>query len=283
MSTNSTRSRRSRHSRALGVEPDAPRRELEIARRAVAELSVPTGVAAPRVEPPHRALARTRAGRNAITAALVAFAGLFVLVKTHRGAAFDVALTMRVQRTRLPLLARLMRLVSWPGFPPQSRLIPPVIASTLWLVGLRLEALFQLVAWSAALLSTAVKSVTRRPRPEQDPRVRVVVAPLGGSSFPSGHVLTYVGVYGFLATVAEAHVRPAAARRLLVAALLGLVGLVGPSRIHQGHHWPTDVLASYLVGLPFLAGVVELYREAKLRGLLARARTRRTEAGRARA
>ena len=74
--------------------------------------------------------------------------------------------------------------------------------------------------------------------------------PLRGSSFPSGHVLTYVGVYGFLAHLVEAHVDHAVARRAGVAALAGLVGLVGPSRVQQGHHWPSDVLGSYLVGLP---------------------------------
>jgi undecaprenyl-diphosphatase len=155
-----------------------------------------------------------------------------------------------------------MKAVSWPGFPPQSRIIPPVIVASMWGLGLRLEAIFQLVAWGGALLSTAIKSVTRRPRPAGE-QIQVVIAPLGGSSFPSGHVLTYVGLYGFLATVVHAVVRPRAIRRSLVAGLTALLALVGPSRIIQGHHWPTDVLASYLLGLPFLAGVVTLYRRVK--------------------
>jgi undecaprenyl-diphosphatase len=190
------------------------------------------------------------------------FGILFAFVKQDRSAAFDAAITLRLQRQRHPLLARLMRVVSWPGFPPQSRVIPPVIVSVLWALGLRLEAIFQVVAWGGALVSTAIKSVTRRPRPAGD-GIRVVVAPLGGSSFPSGHVLTYVGLYGFLATVVHSVVRPRAVRRTLVAALTALLALVGPSRIMQGHHWPTDVLASYLLGLPFLAAVVTAYRRVK--------------------
>lgn len=237
------------------------------ATRAVSGLAAPTGIAARRATPPRLALARTRLGRRALAVALVAFGALYAAVRAGRSTAVDLAITLRVQRTRHPTLERLMRAVSWPGFPPQSRVIPPAIATGLWALGLRLEALFQLVAWSSALLSTAVKGVTRRPRPLQDPRVRAVVAPLGGSSFPSGHVLTYVGVYGFLAHVVAGHVRDPLARRLGVGSLAGLVGLVGISRIQQGHHWPTDVVASYLVGLPFLAGVVELYRATKARGL----------------
>ena len=59
-------------------------------------------------------------------------------------------------------------------------------------------------------------------------------------------------------------IRPRWPRRLLVGSLAGLIALVGPSRIHQGHHWPTDVAASYLLGMTYLVGLAELYR--RLRG-----------------
>lgn len=157
-----------------------------------------------------------------------------------------------------------MRVASWPGFPPQSRLIPPAIALTLWRLGYRLEALFSVAVWSNALLSSVIKALTRRDRPLA-PEVRVVIAPLGGSSFPSGHVLTYMGVYGFQAFLAHSLIRPAALRRLAVGSLAGLIGLVGPSRIYQGHHWFTDVIASYLLGLSTLIGWTTLYERLKAR------------------
>ena len=43
------------------------------------------------------------------------------------------------------------------------------------------------------------------------------------------------------------------------------MGLVGPSRIHQGHHWFTDVSASYLLGIVYLLGLTRLYRARKAR------------------
>jgi undecaprenyl-diphosphatase len=103
----------------------------------------------------------------------------------------------------------------------------------------------------------------RRPRPVAGTDLRVVAAPLGGSSFPSGHVITYVGTYGFLAYLVQTLVRPAGPRRTVVAALVGLLALVGPSRIYQGHHWPTDVSASYLLGTSYLVGLTALYRRIK--------------------
>jgi undecaprenyl-diphosphatase len=175
-----------------------------------------------------------------------------------------VAVTRGIQRAGRPI-GPVLRAVSWPGFPPQSRLIPAAIVAGLWAVGLRLEAGFQLAAWSGALVSEGLKAIARRPRPAETDAIEIVAAPLRGSSFPSGHVLTYVGFYGFLAHLAGAHIPGRGARLLSAGALATLVGLVGPSRIHAGHHWPTDVLGSYLVGLPLLALLVEAYRATKRR------------------
>jgi membrane-associated phospholipid phosphatase len=221
-----------------------------------------TAAAAALTVPRSVALARGRRGAALATGLLGGFGGLFVLVRANRSLAVDVAVTIRVQRVRAPGLARLMELTSWLGFSPQSRIVPPAIAGVLWLARLRTEAVFALLAWGTALVSTIVKAVMRRPRPA-DPSVQVAVAKLAGSSFPSGHTLAYVGVYGFLAYLAYTLVRPAALRRTLTAALCGLVALVGPSRVYAGHHWPTDVLASYFLGFSYLIGLTALYRRAK--------------------
>jgi undecaprenyl-diphosphatase len=254
---------------AVAGAANAPSVELEA-------LAQPTGPAAAATLPPRVALRRGRVIRIAIGGALAAFVALFAIVRANRSIEIDAAITLRLQRRRHPTVARVLTAVSWPGFPPQSRLISPAIIAGLWGFGLRLEAAFQLVAWSSALLSALAKAIARRPRPLH-PEIDVVVAPLGGSSFPSGHVLTYIGVYGFLAYLAHTLIRPAGLRRVVVGGLVGLVGLVGPSRVHQGHHWPSDVLGSYLLGLPFLAGVITLYRRTKRRGLTTGAVRRRLQ------
>jgi len=195
-------------------------------------------------------------------AALAGFAALFATVKAKRSQAIDIAITLQVQADQRPQVAELMELVSWPGFPPQSRVIPPVAMATMFVMGLRTEAAFQFLAWGTGGISTVVKGFIRRPRPLPE-QVRVVIAPLGGSSFPSGHVLTYVGTYGFMAFLVYSVIRPPHIRWPLTMGLLGLVGLVGPSRIYEGHHWPTDVAASYLLGTAYLIGLMALYRRVK--------------------
>jgi undecaprenyl-diphosphatase len=210
------------------------------------------------------ALMRGRNGMLVVGTALLAFGAVFAAVKARRSEGIDLAITLRWQARRHRSLALLMDMVSWPGFPPQSRIIPPLAMATMLVMRLRTEALFQLLAWGTAGVSTAVKGFVRRPRPLPE-QVRVVLAPLGGSSFPSGHVLTYVGTYGFMAFVVYSVIGPPQVRWPLSLGLVGLVVLVGPSRIYQGHHWPTDVTASYMLGLAYLIGLMALYRRLKER------------------
>ncbi|MBA2753980.1 MAG: phosphatase PAP2 family protein [Chloroflexia bacterium] len=208
------------------------------------------------------ALSRGKTGSLVATLALALFAVIFGLVRSKRSAATDVAITMKFQRRRHPWLARSMEIASWPGFPPQSRLIPPALVAALWVVGLRLEAAFQLLAWGTSGISYVFKSIMRRPRPQQG-EIQVAIARIGGTSFPSGHVLAYMGNYGFLAYLAYTLIQPDRLRRAVVGAIISLVSLVGPSRIYLGHHWATDVLASYLLGTSYLIGLTAVYRRVK--------------------
>lgn len=224
------------------------------ARVAAARNTVPRGMA----------LLRGRNGMLVAGAGLGAFAALFGTVKARRSDALDVAITIRWQARQHQSLAALMEAASWPGFPPQSRVIPPLVIAALFVSRMRTEATFQTLAWGTALMSTVVKGFVHRPRPLPE-QVRVVLAPLGGSSFPSGHVLTYVGTYGFLAFLVYSLVKPPQVRWPLSLGLVGMIGLVGPSRIYQGHHWPTDVAASYMLGLSYLIALMALYRRFKAR------------------
>jgi membrane-associated phospholipid phosphatase len=202
-----------------------------------------------------------------IGVALALFAAILGLVRSKRSAAFDLAVTLKLQQRETPAISTVSRAASWPGFPPQSRLIPAAIIAGWWLRRGRRPAAFQLLAWGGALVSTVVKAAMRRPRP-LPPAVRVVIAPLGGTSFPSGHVLTYVTFYGFLGFLLAEHLDHGPLRTASIGLLAGLLALVGPSRIQEGHHWLTDVVASYLLGLAYVLCLVQLYHATTRRGLV---------------
>jgi membrane-associated phospholipid phosphatase len=217
------------------------------------------------VNPARVAVQRESGGFVVATIAMAAFSVLFWIVKTKRSAATDAAITLRLQKRNHPWFDRLMRIVSFPGFPPQSRIIPPGLAALLWFRGMRLEAIFQLAAWGTGGVSSVFKRIMKRGRPisANHSEIRVAVAKIGGSSFPSGHVIIYMGVYGFLAFLAHVWIRSDIIRRSVVGFLMSMLALVGPSRVYLGHHWFTDVLASYLLGTTYLIGLTTVYRRVK--------------------
>jgi undecaprenyl-diphosphatase len=79
-------------------------------------------------------------------------------------------------------------------------------------------------------------------------------------SYPSGHVVSYVCLYGFLFFLVYALVTRSWQRTAVLCLLGLLVGLVGISRIHLGHHWASDVLGGYALGTAYLLLLVEAYR-----------------------
>ena len=230
------------------------------------------------VFPPRVAMARGKTAIAVVAVALSIFAVIFALVKRNHSASVDLRVTRQLQRQQQPWFSKLMQAVSWPGYPPQSRIIPPALAAGMLVLGFPLEALFQLAAWGAGGISSVIKRVMRRSRPSSE-HVWVQPARIGGSSFPSGHVLIYTGVYGFLAFLIETLVRSNRLRRAAIGALVSLIALVGPSRIYLGHHWFTDVLASYLLGGSYLLGLTALYRRVKTGWLNRRYERLRQERG----
>ena len=201
---------------------------------------------------------------NALAAlGLLIFGGLTALVDLGLTADADLALTTAVQTAQLPLFGGLMWLASLPGFPPYTFVLVGGAVSLLVLAGLRTEAGFTLLASASSLITAAVKELMARPRPT--PELVRVESIVGGHSFPSGHTLFYVTFFGFLGYLAYALLKPSRLRTALLWACGLLILLVGPSRIWLGHHWASDVLASYALGLAYLVCLVQVYARFRLR------------------
>ncbi len=218
------------------------------------------------IDPARVAPSRNLLGILWAAAAVGVFTALFQNVRKGTTAELDVTITHKVQveGARHRWFDRVMHIVSWPGFPPQSRTLPPGIAGVLWLRGYRLEAVFQLAAWGTGGVSSVFKRIVKRERPgPKFPHLNVVPANIGGTSFPSGHVIIYTGVYGFLAYLAALWLETKSVRRVVVGGLTAMVALVGTSRVYLGHHWFTDTMASYLLGTTYLVGLTTVYRKVK--------------------
>lgn len=78
-------------------------------------------------------------------------------------------------------------------------------------------------------------------------------------SFPSGHAMSAMMVFGALAAVLIA-LYPRRRWRIVAAATVVIVG-IGLSRIYLGVHWPLDVLSGYASGVPFLVVTVHVVHQ----------------------
>jgi membrane-associated phospholipid phosphatase len=190
-----------------------------------------------------------------------------VLVTLGDTVAFDVRATVTWQRVESPILLKLMVAVSWFGFAPQDYILGAGVLAFLLVRRLRLEAAFGLLAFVSTILDGFLKDLVHRQRPEAGIGGIIVRSTVGGYSFPSGHVLTYVVFLGYLAYLAYTLVHQRALRFALLTFLIGLIALIGPSRVYLGQHWFTDTLGSYLLGTTLLVGLLSLYRAAKERQL----------------
>ena len=123
-----------------------------------------------------------------------------------------------------------------------------VLATTgyLLLQGLARTALFVFVASVGGwFINGLLKDFFQRPRPDVVPHLRDVMS----QSFPSGHALTSAVVYLTLgALLMRISERRVTKFYCIAVAMLATV-LVGLSRLYLGVHYPTDVLAGWIIGL----------------------------------
>lgn len=103
-------------------------------------------------------------------------------------------------------------------------------------------------AIAASSLNHFLKSIFQRPRPD----VSLHLIDQGGWSFPSGHSITSMVVFGLLIWLVRRNVKNKKAANVLTV-LLAIPWLgIGLSRIYVGVHYPTDVLGGWCLGLVIL-------------------------------
>lgn len=160
---------------------------------------------------------------------------------------YDPQIYALVRAFRSPALTRIFYTATLFGDP--SAFLPLLAVAALLLVmwAKRREAL--LLAGTVATgfaVGWLTKFVIARARPPID---GALIRQPVSFSFPSGHALA-TALFAFtLVFVLLRLVRPIRRRIVIVSIALSAVGLVGLSRVYLGMHWPSDVLASWMLAL----------------------------------
>jgi len=181
---------------------------------------------------------------------LVVFAAMTIMLMNHAVLAFDQPLLDAARAWQG--YASLWRIIS------ESANIPLIVIGVGLVVYLfftkhRREAIIVAVVLIAVTAgSEAVKQLVARPRPSgTDPNIPGVVY-----SFPSGHVLEALTIFGIIAIrIFRSSRTPRVLAAIVVVAVIVDVALVAFARVALSAHYPSDVLASAFGG----AGVLAVY------------------------
>lgn len=100
------------------------------------------------------------------------------------------------------------------------------------------------------LIEFTLKVLVGRERPDFE---RMVAG--NGPSFPSGHVMASIALWGLLPMVVALFTRRRALWWVSVVVSVGMIVVISASRVYLGVHWASDVFAGLLLGVFFLIGV----------------------------
>jgi len=225
---------------------------------------------------PQREAWRLTPGRAVALAAVLAAVFLLLAwaVATDRLEGFDAVLSAWIRARQPDSLTVVMRAVTGLGSP--ALLVPLGLLTSAWVWGAPLRrrvavgarharygAFAVLVALGGSwVLNTLLKFLFQRTRPDLFPLIGA-----SGWAFPSGHSMTVFAFYATTAYVTAVtlvagrptdavgqpdHSQAPAVRAgypaLTAAVAVGVVLLVGLSRVYLGVHYPSDVVAGYAAG-----------------------------------
>lgn len=111
---------------------------------------------------------------------------------------------------------------------------------------------------NSTIINKILKSIFVRPRPDV---LRLIKQ--GGYSFPSGHAMACMSFYGLLIYLIYNSNFKTKSKVILIIFLSLLILLIGISRIYLGVHYPSDVIAGYIISIIYLIIFISIVNKLK--------------------
>jgi len=125
------------------------------------------------------------------------------------------------------------------------------------------RAAWPLIAYGGAMVTNITMRLLIERLPPRVDSIQTLLPELQAGfqrfAYPSGHAVTVFVAYGAIAIIARRQ------SRLCIAALLFaiiIIAGVGFGRLYLGVHWPSDVLAGYIVAIIWLITALGITRQS---------------------
>jgi undecaprenyl-diphosphatase len=185
-------------------------------------------------------------GVSGLIIAILATLGFFLLsqqVLNQQTTPFDTAILQYFLSIQNPILTQFFIVISFLGKPSLLLLINFIFSLFLFInKKISTAIVFLIIGNGAAAFNLFLKSSLARDRPELWDRI-IEVKYL---SFPSGHAMGSIVIYGLMGYYLMTQFKPW--RGLILSLTSILILLIGLSRLYLGVHWPTDIIAGYMMG-----------------------------------
>ncbi|MEG4026193.1 MULTISPECIES: phosphatase PAP2 family protein [unclassified Microcoleus] len=183
--------------------------------------------------------------------AMWGFATLAQEVLEKETYAFDKSILLYLRSLHTPLRDRIMLAFTFLGEPNLLLALSVSLGIILWWRKHNSEATTIAVTGAGALgLNILLKQLFARARPQLWERAVEVKF----YSFPSGHAMISMVVYGLLGYLLGS--RFPKQRWWIYSLTVVLIAAIGLSRLYLGVHWPTDVIAGYMAGFIWLIACI---------------------------
>ena len=163
---------------------------------------------------------------------------------SNEGVFFDVAILNFIHGHRIPLLTSIMKFITSIGsvyfYFPIVSMILIIFIKDKYYYGIKLLLLSTIGSYT---LNYIFKNIFLRVRP-----LNYFLIEQGGYSYPSGHAMVSITFYSTMTYLALKTIKDQKNRRTIKIVNFVIISLIGFSRIYLGVHWPTDILAGYLLG-----------------------------------
>lgn len=193
-----------------------------------------------------------------ISILLLIFLSMLGVVLFDKSLVFDSSIYETLMGFRCSFLDNFFKAITWFGNPMT---IIGLIVIFIAIFRNKDSLLLTISALDSVIVNSIIKHIVKRDRPNI---LRLVSE--SGYSFPSGHAMISVCVYGFLFYLAMVRIKNKYLRWVSCFVLGFLIFGIGISRIYVGVHYASDIIAGYaLAGIEIIL-LIQCEDLIKLRG-----------------
>lgn len=173
---------------------------------------------------------------------VVLFMVILVSILTERSMFIDTRIMGILPNFRGDTLTKVFKLITLFGESKIILVLVVLIAGILYFTKHRADAyMLCLNLVNIVILNKGIKYLVRRPRP-----LNMMIFE-DGYSFPSGHSMLSIGIYGFLMYLIYKSNLEKKYKVIFMTLLSIIILLTGISRMYLGVHYPSDVIGGFLI------------------------------------